>query len=49
METFCVHPLVERRHDGRRVVGVLQPQRMTQLMNRDQKQVDTYNQTRTAN
>lgn len=45
-EVVGIHPLVKRRHDGRRVTGVLQPQRMTQLMNGDQKQVNSFHRVK---
>ncbi|KAF3855622.1 hypothetical protein F7725_016345 [Dissostichus mawsoni] len=45
-EVVRVHVLVERSHDGTGVVGVLQTQRMTQLVHRHQEQVITCRQRR---
>ena len=42
LEVFGVKPLVEGRHDGRGVVGVLQTQSVTQLMDRHQEDIITF-------
>lgn len=42
LEVVCVHVLIERSHDGTGIVGVLQTQRMTQLMDRHQEQIVTW-------
>ena len=39
LEVVCLHVLVEGRHDGTGVVGVLQPQCMAQLVHRHQEEV----------
>lgn len=39
LKVVCLHPLVEWSHDGQRVVGVLQTQGMTQLMDCHQEEV----------
>lgn len=39
LEVMCVHVLVERSHDGAGVVGVLQTQRVAQLVDRHQEQI----------
>lgn len=41
-EVVCVHVLVKRSHDGAGIVGVLQTQRVTQLMDRHQEQIITW-------
>lgn len=38
LEGVGVHPLVEWRHDGTGVAGVLQPQRVAQLMHGHQEE-----------
>lgn len=38
-EVVCLHVLVEGRHDGTGVVGVLQSQRMAQLVHSHQEEV----------
>lgn len=42
LEIFRVKPLVEGGHDGRGVVGVLQTQSMTQLMDGHQENIITF-------
>lgn len=42
LEVVRVHVLIERSHDGARIVGVLQTQRVTQLVDRHQEQVVTW-------
>lgn len=39
LEVFGVKPLVEGRHDGRGAVGVLQAQRMAQLVDGNQENI----------
>lgn len=39
LEVVCLHVLVEGCHDGTGVVGVLQPQRVAQLMHSHQEEV----------
>lgn len=39
LEVVCLHVLVEGRHDGAGVIGVLQPQRMAQLVHSHQKEI----------
>lgn len=40
-EVVCVDPLVERSHNGAGVIGVLQTQSMTELMDGNQEEVHT--------
>lgn len=42
LEGFRVKPLVEGSHDGRGVVGVLQAQSVTELMDGHQKDIITF-------
>ena len=42
LKVFGFKPLVEGRHDGRRVVGVLQTQSVTQLMDGNQENIVTF-------
>lgn len=42
LEVFCIKPLVERSHDGRRVVRMFQTQSMTQLMDRYQENIISF-------
>ncbi|TNN71973.1 hypothetical protein EYF80_017761 [Liparis tanakae] len=45
LEVFRLKPLVEGRHDGRGVVGVLQTQSVTQLVDRHQEHVVAFGET----
>lgn len=45
LKVFSVKPLVEGGHDGRGVVGVLQAQSMTQLMDGYQENIITFRET----
>jgi len=47
LEVFCFKPLVKGGHDGRRVVGVLQTQCVTQLMDCYQENVITFEEKKT--
>lgn len=42
LEVFSIEPLVEGGHDGRRVIGMLQSQSVTQLVDGHQKNIITF-------